>query len=431
MVAPVCVAALAASACGGNDDADGSTSTVGEATTSVASESSVAGGSSVVSESSVATESVLGPENRATGDPVRIGFINVEGGSVTSLPQVREAAEAVTAYANEHLGGLGGRPIELVVCKDLSDGASGVACANEFIQNDVVAVVQGLITSEDPVTTVVNAGIPWVGSVNDPANLLNDHVFVLNATGLAIFGVLTKEALDRGYERAMFVVPDQPVANQAVEALLRPMLDNAGIELEFSPVPPGAPDPTPQIAAGLAADPDVVWVVGPTPFCASALPIVVSSSGGDLPIYVNDSCTTPEVIDDVPNGVTSFATYVPGASDEETALYEAVMEEYAEGVELSGSTSFGYFSLLGLIRAVAAAAPSEITAQSVTDAMRAAKDVPLPLMDGKTFTCDGTAIPGFSAVCGTAYIAATVNDGKLTDPRLVDPAGLYDGLFGG
>src|SRR3546814_12356513 len=43
-------------------------------------------------------------------------------------------------YANEYLGGIGGRPIELVVCGNGATPAGAQDCANQLVEQDVVAV---------------------------------------------------------------------------------------------------------------------------------------------------------------------------------------------------------------------------------------------------------------------------------------------------
>ncbi|NED68533.1 ABC transporter substrate-binding protein, partial [Streptomyces sp. SID10244] len=70
----------------------------------------------------------------ASGAPVRIGLIANEGGQAMSLPETREAAEAATKYANENLGGIAGRPIELVICKEQEDPVSARNCANQMVE---------------------------------------------------------------------------------------------------------------------------------------------------------------------------------------------------------------------------------------------------------------------------------------------------------
>ena len=78
----------------------------------------------------------------ATGSPVKIGLLNPEGSAAANYPESRVAAEAVVAYANEHLGGLAGHKIELVRCElHAEDPSTMTGCANQMVQDQVAAVV--------------------------------------------------------------------------------------------------------------------------------------------------------------------------------------------------------------------------------------------------------------------------------------------------
>ena len=73
------------------------------------------GGSSDSGDSGTADVD-LGTVNKATGTPVKVGFIgDAEAGS-GALGNAIAAAEASAKYANEYLGGLSGHKIELVTC---------------------------------------------------------------------------------------------------------------------------------------------------------------------------------------------------------------------------------------------------------------------------------------------------------------------------
>ena len=54
----------------------------------------------------------LGTENKASGDPITVGLLNLESGPVT-FPEYRQAAEAAVKYINDYKGGIGGHPVKL------------------------------------------------------------------------------------------------------------------------------------------------------------------------------------------------------------------------------------------------------------------------------------------------------------------------------
>ena len=70
------------------------------------------------------------------------------------------------------------------------------------------------------------------------------------------------------------------------------------------------------------------------------------------------------------------------------------MQEFAPETEASGITPTGYLSMLGFIRAANAGEIGEgdVTPDMITAAMKAAVDVPLPIGNGETFSCDANTL---------------------------------------
>jgi len=77
-----------------------------------------------------------------------------------------------------------------------------------------------------------------------------------------------------------------------------------------------------------------------------------------------------------------------------------------------------YQSMLGLVRATAGltGTPSPAT---ITAAIKAAKNVPLPAAAGLAFSCDGKALPSLPSVCSLGEVVVTVQKGVGTDPQVV------------
>src|ERR1700690_1520807 len=76
---------------------------------------------------------LLGPVKQASGAPIKIGYIDDgQGVGVDTRPEVA-AAEAAVKYVNEHLGGVAGRPLELVECATNLTPAGGTDRANKMM----------------------------------------------------------------------------------------------------------------------------------------------------------------------------------------------------------------------------------------------------------------------------------------------------------
>ncbi len=68
----------------------------------------------------------------------------------------------------------------------------------------------------------------------------------------------------------------------------------------------------------------------------------------------------------------------------------------------------------------------DVTAASVLDRVKTAKDIPIPLSGGITFTCDGTAIPLLKSVCSAATSIGVLNaKGEAENLKQVDPGPLF------
>lgn len=172
----------------------------------------------------------LGDPNAAAGDPIKIGLFNVEGGSVVSQPALGDAAVAAADYANDYLGGLAGRPIEVVRCADKNDGASATACANQFVEEGVAAVVAAQPAQADLLLpTLVGAGIPYVGvSPVASAEVTTPEPFFFAAGFLGTLSAWAGYAQEQGWKSFAIFLVDTPAAVGAVQSIGSAMFEKAG-----------------------------------------------------------------------------------------------------------------------------------------------------------------------------------------------------------
>lgn len=361
------------------------------------------------------------PDNPATGTPVKIGVINPEGGPAISMPNNRRAAEAAAEYANAHLGGIAGHPIEVVTCAAKEDPASNQDCANQMVEQGVSAVVvpssgNGAVM----VPIITGAGIPYVTpSGTTPVELTTPSAYALNSGFPGSLASMAAYSAQQGYQKVAAFVIDTGAVIASTEALGDATFGAAGVELQLAPVTPGTPDATPQVSAGVADDVDAVAIVGDATMCTSVLK-AFGTLGATQEKMVIQPCLDPSVVDAVGttlDGATAFLGADIDSDEPEAVLYRAVMEQYAPDVDINGFTFTGYQAMLGLIRA-AQGVEGDPTPQAIDAAIRTAVDVPMPAADGITFTCNGTAMPGMPSVCANKGIVATVEDGKAVDPTV-------------
>ncbi|AFR49416.1 ABC transporter substrate-binding protein [Gordonia sp. KTR9] len=375
------------------------------------------------SSASVAAPEGSFPGKAAAGDPVKIGLINNEGGQAISQPENREAAEAVVKYANENLGGIGGRPIELVTCKNTEDPNSARDCANQMVEANVSAVLVTSTGSGDSMAPIITgAGIPYVSAAGQaPSELTSDNAYMWTGGLPGTLQSMATYAGEKNMKKVTAYTIDVPAAISGLESVGTPSFKAKGVDLKIVPIPPGTPDATPQVSAGLGDNPEGVIVIGESNLCTAAFK-ALGTLGTTADRMSIQPCAAPSVVQAVGSSLDGVHVFSPAdivSDDPETVLYKSVMDKYSPDTDTTGYAVIGYQGMLGLVRAAQSVQGSDTSPATISKAIASARDVVLPAGHGITFTCDGTAAPGMKSVCSTGSIVSTFEDGELTDPQLV------------
>ena len=204
-----------------------------------------------------ALDYVGGTAGEVSGDPVKIGFAS----SSDLMPDADAAADATVAYVNANLGGIGGRPLEIVHC-NMAVAEDGAKCATQFANDDsiVLAVVgQALsgnadfystIAGKKPVYTAAPSGVDDFTSANTVS-------YFAGALG-ASFGIAGFLLEDIQPTSIGFVITDD-AAGRGGFAVLEPVLKSKGAVVSPVFVPPTAT--APEVEAALQAIGDVDTIV--------------------------------------------------------------------------------------------------------------------------------------------------------------------------
>lgn len=128
-------------ACGGSDSADGGATGGGSAS----------GGTS------------------AAGSPVKLMIIAPTGTAGTNYPEMVAAARAAVRGVNAR-GGIAGHPVVLEHCNEKNDAATAKKCAQQAVDDGVLAVVGEVSGTGGIMPILQNAGIPSIGSAGVSAD---------------------------------------------------------------------------------------------------------------------------------------------------------------------------------------------------------------------------------------------------------------------
>ncbi|MFG1923366.1 ABC transporter substrate-binding protein [Cryptosporangium sp. NPDC048952] len=360
---------------------------------------------------------------KASGSPVKIGLINNENGASVSQPEGRVAATAVVEYANANLGGLGGHPIDLIICKQKEEPASAADCANQMVEKGVAAVVvsdTGFGSVMAPI--IQKAKIPYVSyNAASGAELsAKDYGYAWTGGFPGDLNGMAQYAKQKNMKDVTMFAFDVPAVTTGAKAIGIPAFAKQGVKLTVVSVPPGTPDATPQVSAGLKTNPQAIAEIGDATFCTSILK-AMTALGSKAEKWIIQSCYDPTVFKAVGpalDGAKMFSTGDGVTDDPEAKIYRAIMAKYAPGAQTTGAAVPGYQSMMGLIRG-ASAVTGDVTAASINQAIRAAKNVPVPAGHGGTMTCDGTALPSFPSVCSGSSVVSTIQGTKVVDSSLL------------
>lgn len=394
-----------------------------------ASSDTTAGGSGEV-------EQELGPEDPASGEPVRIGLVSDGQSAAFDARTEIYAAQATVDYWNAHRGGVGGRPIELVTCETGADPGAGTDCANRMVEDEVVAVAVGQSTVPDAIWEPLHrSGVPTMFFQTNGERILADPEtsFVISNPLTTAFGLPISVAQDVGADVVAFVVIDVPVAVSLFETLGPPIMENAGLDYELVKVPLGTPDLTSQMADIVDSGAGVVHVVGNDALCIAAIQ-GLAAVGYDGEVTAVSQCITDGTRDALP-GDQLEGTYVTsgvavGATEDPTyRLYEAVMSAYGDDVDVDNNVSMVGYTVTAALATSLDGIAGDVTPATVTDAIKAMPEAELPGGGGVTFRCGGSAMATNPALCSNQWLRATLDpDGEPASYDAIDSTDILEGL---
>jgi branched-chain amino acid transport system substrate-binding protein len=409
--AALTVLLLPVAACGGDDNKDS------------ASKSDDTTGTSAKAD-------LLGSTNKATGEPVKIGMVSDGATDAYDNTDELRSAKAAAEYWNNHKGGIGGRPIQVVTCETKGDPAGAADCANTMVRDKVMAVTLSQSGVADSLYTPLHdAGIPTFFFQYNGDSMLADKKdsFVMANPLATLFGVPIATAEKAKTDRIDFIVIDVPVALSSFESGdAKRILDKAGLKYDLVKIPPGTADVTAQMQQVVSNGAGTVQIIANDALCIAAIN-GLKAVGYTGAIATVSQCITDATRKGVPNGglegVNITATQAVGAKDD-TAYqrYEAVMAKYGTDVkDVPNALAMGGYTAMSSLAESLAGIKGDVTTESTAAAIKAMKESDYPGADGITFQCGGSAFPAQPAVCTNQSLRATLNkDGNIARYDPVD-----------
>ena len=364
----------------------------------------------------------------ADGAPIKIGFVNLEGGAV-SLPELRIGVETAADYINAH-GGANNHPLEIMPCNVDGTPEKSIDCANQLVGDGVSIVMEGYDPSSDAMLPVLeSAGIALTGhAAFGPQQQVADNAFFFGTANPSFTAGFLDYYAKQGATSIMLFLPDNAAFRDTAETIATPIAASLDIDANITFYDPASPNWDALATTALADNPDVVGTVAPDGDCIGLLGALRNVKfGGDIFL---GACTLFLVAN--PTGATGVATTsdlwkpsdiaaAPVDKQAQLNLYVDTMTA-AGHADLINGFAWDYFSDTMNLTAVLATIDGHPTPEAISGAFKATKD--LDSFMGPTISCDHSAWPGESA-CGNKVLLYQVQDDgtqKAITPDFIDTA---------
>jgi branched-chain amino acid transport system substrate-binding protein len=370
-----------------------------------------------------ARESTIAPwvpeePTEATGEPIRIGMVNQENTPAGSYPELSQATRAAVEFVNEQLGGVDGRPIELEVCNTDFSAEGSTACGQRFAEDEVPVVLGGIDVFGNAVEVLADNDIPYAGGIpisTQSVTSPNSFQWSGGSWGATVaFAEHATTELDAA--RVSIVYGEFGSITEAAE-YGRTVLERAGVEVQMVPYPVVATDISSPIQAAVSNDPDAIFVLAADTACKAGFDALRTVQTDAQPYFVG-ACAAPTIIDSVDTSVTDGTIFnVEGPvsvenADVDTALYNAVIERYGDGLDPVGAGTVTFRAFMNVYSVLRELGAEGLDGAALIEAF--ASKVDEPSFMGHPYTCDGAQFEGLPSMCSPQQILTRMQDRQLS-----------------
>ncbi len=362
--------------------------------------------------------SVLGTKDPAKGTAVKVGVISNGKTPTIDNSQETPVAEATAQWINEYQGGIGGHPIQLVICNDGNEPGKAVDCANQMLQEKVVAVVIGQNgVAESSWRPLHDAGIPVFNYASGNTSMASDtaSTFMVANPRASLFSLPAGVAKKAKAKKVSAVIIDVPAATSFYKEQAPDLFQKQGLDFELIAVAAGTADMTPQMQKLASGNPKgTAFVVGNDAFCIAAFN-GLRTAGFKGTVTTIVQCITDATRTAVPGDflkgmqISSFAP-LTDAKDPSIKQYNAILDKYgADDVDRTNTVGAAMFNAMAAFGVAVKGLKGDATTASVLSTIKSMPWSVVPGSGGLHFRCNGKADPTQPAVCSNATNAATLD----------------------
>jgi branched-chain amino acid transport system substrate-binding protein len=380
-------ATLVAASCGSDKNGSGATTTAAAAPSSTAAAAPTTAGGSVTTAASGGQTSVTDYVGYAGGKagpadssmtPIKIGYVNQEGGPIEIGPTNDDGAEIAVKFLNDKAGGIGGHPVELVKCYIASTEEEGQQCGQQLANDkSIVAVVLGAVAVGAEPLYAALGDKPVVGGVSVNAVDINQkNAAVLYGGAQYILAPYATFARDVLHAKSAALVYSEGPGTELPAAGQASAFTTAGIPIKSISYAADAGDLTIPLQAAGATTADVVMPVINPNDCVRFEQAIQQLNIPDDKVLASPICLTPTTIQglgDFPKWIYAIASSQTfDVTDPAVPPYQQILKDQGQD-KLIGDpwVNVGFGQVLTLAKWLNAAGADNLTPDAIVQQMHA------------------------------------------------------------
>jgi len=349
------------------------------------------------------------PTKAGSGASIKLGMINQENTPLGSFPELRLGAEAAVKLINEELGGIDGRPLELVPCVTTFSVEKSQACAQDLVQKQVVGVTGGIdITSTGSIPVLEQNNMPYLGGI--PINfeeMKSPISFQFSGGSPGAMVAFAKHASDSGAKKVVVLYGDYPPIKAAAVDYGVATLKQLGVpdvtEVPFNIL---ATDFLPIITKANENNPDAIFVGAADTACEPAMR-TAKELGVTAKMYFVGACAAPSIAEklgvDAVNGKIFNIESETNTGDAEGAIYFAAVAKYGDPkLPAASAATISFRNVMNIYSLMKEIGADKVSPATLLDTVRKAKN--RPSFNGHPYTCDGTQIKALPSMCAAQQV---------------------------
>ena len=364
----------------------------------------------------------------ARGEPIRLGMINQDTGAVGAFPELTRAARAAVDFVNAELGGIDGRPLELITCDTGFSPEGSTACAQRLVSEGVVAVTGGIDVWGASIPVLESNEIPYIGGIPvSDAELRSPISFLFSGGSPGAFAAFAAYAVDElGAERIALMYGDFGSIKVAAERYGAGVAQSLGLDpadITLVPFPVTEDDLVPHLSAAAAARPDAI-IAGAAD--AACVPLMKGAAdlAVDADLFLVGACAAPQILDAAGPAAAGRWFNVEGPvsrhpeGPEETRLandnrlYAEALARHSDGLDPASAGTIAFRDVMNIVVLMREIGGDRVTPAALIETLRAARDH--PSFAGHDYTCDGTPVPAMPSLCAPQQIIAHYDGEEFT-----------------